>query len=228
MRTLFKALVAIVLVVPVAAHPMDRADARALSAHHKPNIAEATGLVPTPGSVRSSARIKVDDVSRNVDGLSRNDDDCNVGCIDHRSSQPLASGPHPIATTNADGMTVGNEPASAEAYSHDRQRAAQGEPRMKTSITVSLVVVAAPAGPVVANERRGGPKPLRRLKMTRRMRRPAVRQSRSWELRCPSDRMAPRSLAWAAMSTTKCESWNDSPLLALVAKDYEPAMLPML
>jgi hypothetical protein len=88
MRTLFKALVAIgiILVVPVAAHPMDRPNSRALSyrpAHHKPNIAEATGLVPTPGNVRSSARIKVDDVSRSVDGLSRNDDDCNKGCIDH-------------------------------------------------------------------------------------------------------------------------------------------------
>jgi hypothetical protein len=64
--------------------------------------------------------------------------------------------------------------------------------------------------------------------MTGRMRQPAVHQSGLWELRCPSDLMAPRGLVWAAMSATKCESWNHSPLLALVAKDYEPAMLPML
>jgi hypothetical protein len=37
----------------------------------------AYGLVPQTDNVRSAARIEV------IEGLSRSDDDCNMGCIDH-------------------------------------------------------------------------------------------------------------------------------------------------
>ena len=80
MRTFFKTtIIGIALAVPLATHPTDSAVAPGQNhrpTHHKAMTGETTVLAPSPGNVRSSTRIR-------VDGLSRNDDDCNMGCLDH-------------------------------------------------------------------------------------------------------------------------------------------------
>jgi hypothetical protein len=53
--------------VPTSGHP---------TIHHKATLAKANALA-APSLVSSKPAL------RETDGLSRNDDDCNYGCIDH-------------------------------------------------------------------------------------------------------------------------------------------------
>jgi hypothetical protein len=68
------------LAAPAAANPLDKGSERvsdSRTVHHKANFANATALWPVSAVTMSQA------VTRETDGLSRNDEDCNSGCIDH-------------------------------------------------------------------------------------------------------------------------------------------------
>jgi hypothetical protein len=63
---------------PVMSDPLDTAGVPTsghLTIHHRATFAKATALA-APSPVPSKP-------ARETDGLSRNDDDCNYGCIDH-------------------------------------------------------------------------------------------------------------------------------------------------
>lgn len=69
-----------ILAAPVAAYPALGAGApapghRTVRHHKAADFAKASALA-APAAVAAPA-------SRETDGLSRNDDDCNMGCIDH-------------------------------------------------------------------------------------------------------------------------------------------------
>jgi hypothetical protein len=64
---------------PVMSDPLDTAGlptSRHRTIHHRAAFAKATALA-LPSAVSSPQ------ASREIDGLSRNGDDCNYGCIDH-------------------------------------------------------------------------------------------------------------------------------------------------
>jgi hypothetical protein len=81
MTKLFALTVAlgIVLAVPIQAYPADGAPVQKHSAiHHMGrDMARATALVAPAPALSAPAR------KPRTDGLSRDDDDCNYGCIDH-------------------------------------------------------------------------------------------------------------------------------------------------
>ena len=82
MKTLFKAsiVVGIILSLSAAAYPAESGGVVVHShrtVHHITNFAKATALAaPALPSARSPSLPE-------TDGLSRNDEDCNMGCIDH-------------------------------------------------------------------------------------------------------------------------------------------------
>ncbi len=82
MKTLFKASIAvgIILSLSAAAYPAESGGVVVHShrtVHHMANFAKATALAaPALPSARSPSLPE-------TDGLSRNDEDCNYGCIDH-------------------------------------------------------------------------------------------------------------------------------------------------
>ena len=81
MKTLFKASSALVIVLSLsgAAYPLGTGMVAPShrTVHHMANFAKATALVaPAFPAARSPSLPE-------TDGLSRNDEDCNYGCIDH-------------------------------------------------------------------------------------------------------------------------------------------------
>jgi hypothetical protein len=64
---------------PVMSDPLETAGVLTsgrLTIHHRATFAKATALAaPSPDPSKRA--------SRETDGLSRSDDDCNYGCIDH-------------------------------------------------------------------------------------------------------------------------------------------------
>ena len=74
-------LLGIGLATPVAANAFDLSTMRSPANHtfhHKGTLARATALVAqTPSLTMWEPAL------RETDGLSRNDDDCKYGCIDH-------------------------------------------------------------------------------------------------------------------------------------------------
>jgi hypothetical protein len=76
---LLSVVLGVAAAAPVRRHPRDpagRPTSRHRTIHHRATFAKATALaVPSPVLSRPAPR--------ETDGLSRNDDDCNYGCIDH-------------------------------------------------------------------------------------------------------------------------------------------------
>jgi hypothetical protein len=69
------------LTTPVAANSLEKGGLRAFdlqTMHDRANFAKATALAMPLSVVRMSSP-----PSPRTDGLSRNDEDCNYGCIDH-------------------------------------------------------------------------------------------------------------------------------------------------
>jgi hypothetical protein len=69
------------LATPVAANSLDKVSLRESdprTIHHKANFAKATALANPLSAVAMSSPL-----SPETDGLSRNDEDCKYGCIDH-------------------------------------------------------------------------------------------------------------------------------------------------
>jgi hypothetical protein len=81
MKTLFKASIALGLVLSLsgaAAYPVENGVAPShRTVHHVAKFAKATALVAPPLPAARSSLL------RETDALSRNDEDCNSGCIDH-------------------------------------------------------------------------------------------------------------------------------------------------
>jgi hypothetical protein len=81
MRTAFTLWVAlgVAVVAPAAADPVDKARVRTFDQqkfHHRAKLTNAAALAPL-GALTFTRR------PGNTDGLSRDSEDCNYGCIDH-------------------------------------------------------------------------------------------------------------------------------------------------
>ena len=84
MKTIMNTCVAIgiLLSAPVMSYPAASASAPAMHRahpHHKANIADAKALAPLWATPAAAAPYS----AHETDGLSRNVDDCNFGCIDN-------------------------------------------------------------------------------------------------------------------------------------------------
>ena len=76
---LLSVVLGIAAVAPAAADHVDKAGMRTFDQrmfHHRAKFTKAIALAPVPALTSTQP-------SRNTDGLSRNSDDCNDGCIDH-------------------------------------------------------------------------------------------------------------------------------------------------
>jgi len=83
MNTLIRSalVLGIVLALPVTGYAVGAEAAKPAEHtmhHHKADLAKATALAAPKGAVVAPAA-----PLQETDGLSRNDEDCNFGCIDH-------------------------------------------------------------------------------------------------------------------------------------------------